>query len=241
MSRPSTRSSIISAALMSCPQPRMQPSSPPPTRCPGIATPRPPRRRRIRVLRCRILETATAGERAAHARTRGRRSGSALLGLELLRLHNFFDGVALWSDQLVGGRVERGVNVLICQSGTIAPQPPFRDRSHARRGANGGQSGRGSPQRIYWTSLVEDERVTAFGLYLEGIRGTSPASRRRPHAPAQPASRLLHSRPAAPPRVAETVHTPHRGPGWRRRSLRCSSASRPECRCESRSRPQVRR
>ena len=41
---------------------------------------------------------------------------------------NFFDGVALWPDQVVGRRRERGV-VLICQSGTIALNLLFNDRS----------------------------------------------------------------------------------------------------------------
>ena len=41
---------------------------------------------------------------------------------------NFFDGAALWPDQLVGRRRERGV-ALICQSGTIALNLLFNDRS----------------------------------------------------------------------------------------------------------------
>ena len=41
---------------------------------------------------------------------------------------NFFDGVALWPDQVVGYRPERGV-ALICQSGTIALNLIFGDRS----------------------------------------------------------------------------------------------------------------
>ena len=43
-------------------------------------------------------------------------------------LINFFDGVALWPDQVVGRRRERGV-ALICQSGTIALNLLFNDRS----------------------------------------------------------------------------------------------------------------
>ena len=53
---------------------------------------------------------------------------------------NFFDGVALWPDQLVGARRERGV-VLICQSGTIALNLLFNDRSlPLGGGAHGRQS-----------------------------------------------------------------------------------------------------
>ncbi len=82
---------------------------------------------------------------------------------------NFFDGVALWPDQLVGARRERGV-VLICQSGTIALNLLFNDRSLPL----GAVLTVGNQTRIAAEDLIEllieDERVSAFGLYLEGIR-----------------------------------------------------------------------
>ena len=82
---------------------------------------------------------------------------------------NFFDGVALWPDQVVGKRRERGV-ALICQSGTIALDLLFNDRSLPI----GYAISVGNQTRIAAEELIEhlcaDERVTAIGLYLEGLR-----------------------------------------------------------------------
>src|SRR6516225_1595639 len=82
---------------------------------------------------------------------------------------NFFDGVALWPDQVVGRRRERGV-ALICQSGTIALNLLFNDRSLPI----GYAITVGNQTRLAAEELTEhlcaDERVTAIGLYLEGLR-----------------------------------------------------------------------
>jgi acetyl-CoA synthetase len=82
---------------------------------------------------------------------------------------NFFDGVALWPDQVVGRRRERGV-ALICQSGTIALNLLFNDRSLPI----GCVLTVGNQTRLAAEDLIklltQDERVTGFGLYLEGIR-----------------------------------------------------------------------
>ncbi len=84
-------------------------------------------------------------------------------------LVNFFDGVALWPDQVVGQRRERGV-ALICQSGTIALNLLFNDRSLPI----GCVLTVGNQTRLAAEDLIElltaDERVTGFGLYLEGVR-----------------------------------------------------------------------
>lgn len=84
-------------------------------------------------------------------------------------LINFFDGVALWPDQVVGRRRERGV-ALICQSGTIALNLLFNQRSLPIGYVLtvGNQTRLAVEDMI--ALLVEDERVTAFGLYLEGIK-----------------------------------------------------------------------
>jgi acetyl-CoA synthetase len=82
---------------------------------------------------------------------------------------NFLDRVALWPDQVVGPVITRGV-ALICQSGTIALTLMFNDRSLpvAYLFTVGNQT------RIAVEDLIErlsdDPRVTAFGLYLEGIK-----------------------------------------------------------------------
>ncbi len=82
---------------------------------------------------------------------------------------NFFDGVALWPDQVVGPRRKRGV-ALICQSGTIALNLLFNDRSLPI----GCVLTVGNQTRLAAEDLIElltaDERVTGFGLYLEGVR-----------------------------------------------------------------------
>ena len=82
---------------------------------------------------------------------------------------NFFDDVALWPDQVVGARRERGV-ALICQSGTISLNLLFNRRSLPI----GYLLTVGNQTRLAAEDLIEllaaDERVSAFGLYLEGVR-----------------------------------------------------------------------
>ncbi len=89
---------------------------------------------------------------------------------------NFFDGAALWPDQVVGARRERGV-ALICQSGTIALNLLFNDRSLPI----GCVLTVGNQTRLAAEDLIEllcaDKRVTAFGLYLEGIRDAARFAR----------------------------------------------------------------
>jgi acetate---CoA ligase (ADP-forming) len=82
---------------------------------------------------------------------------------------NFFDRSALWPDQVVGDSPERGV-ALICQSGTIALTLMFNDRSVPI----GYVFTVGNQTRIAVEDLIEalcaDERVSAFGVYVEGIK-----------------------------------------------------------------------
>ncbi|MEP6886140.1 MAG: acetate--CoA ligase family protein [Gammaproteobacteria bacterium] len=82
---------------------------------------------------------------------------------------NFFDKVAMMPDQIVGAAVERGV-ALICQSGTIALTLMFNQRSLPI----GCLFTVGNQTRLAVEDLIEvlcqDARVSAFGLYLEGIK-----------------------------------------------------------------------
>ena len=83
---------------------------------------------------------------------------------------NFFDRVALWPDQVVGEPgLKRGV-ALICQSGTISLNLMFSQRSLPI----GYLITVGNQQRLALEDLIElmcdDPRVTAFGLYVEGIQ-----------------------------------------------------------------------
>jgi acetyl-CoA synthetase len=81
---------------------------------------------------------------------------------------NFFDGAALWPDQIVGRRHDRGV-ALICQSGTIALNLLFNERSLPI----GYVLTVGNQTRLTVADLIErlcaDERISAFGLYVEGV------------------------------------------------------------------------
>jgi acetyl-CoA synthetase len=89
---------------------------------------------------------------------------------------NFFDRVAMMPDQIVGGALERGVAV-ICQSGTIALTLMFNDRSLPI----GYLFTVGNQTRLAVEDLIEilceDPRVTAFGLYLEGIQDATRFAR----------------------------------------------------------------
>ena len=82
---------------------------------------------------------------------------------------NLFDGAALWPDQVVGGKPTRGV-ALICQSGTIALNLLFNQRSLpiGYLLTTGNQTCLTVEHLI--DSLVDDPRVSAFGLYIEGIK-----------------------------------------------------------------------
>lgn len=82
---------------------------------------------------------------------------------------NFFDRVAMMPDQIVGPPIQRGV-ALICQSGTIALTLMFNQRSLPI----GCLFTVGNQTRLAVEDLIEmlcaDARVSAFGLYLEGIK-----------------------------------------------------------------------
>jgi acyl-CoA synthetase (NDP forming) len=82
---------------------------------------------------------------------------------------NFFDQVALWPDQVVGSRVARGV-AIICQSGTLALNLLFNGRSLPVGYilTVGNQTCLAVEDMI--ELLAADERVTAFGLYVEGVK-----------------------------------------------------------------------
>ena len=113
-------------------------------------------------------ETATPeGERLTRELLAGA-AGLPFLGPNCYGLINFLDGAALWPDQVVGRRRERGV-ALICQSGTIALNLLFNQRSLPI----GCVLTVGNQTRLAAEDLIEllaaDPRVSAFGLYVEGI------------------------------------------------------------------------
>jgi acetyl-CoA synthetase len=120
---------------------------------------------------------------------------------------NFFDGAALWPDQVVGRRRDRGV-ALICQSGTIALDLLYNDRSLPI----GCALSVGNQTRLAAEELIEhlcaDERVTAIGLYLEGMRDAAHFTRAvaRARAAGKPIALVKTGRTAASTAAART-HT----------------------------------
>ena len=120
---------------------------------------------------------------------------------------NFFDGVALWPDQLVGERRERGV-ALICQSGTISLNLLFNGRSLPL----GCILTVGNQTRLAAEDLIElladDSRVSAFGLYLEGVKDIDRFARavEAARAAGKPVALVKAGRTAAAARTAHT-HT----------------------------------
>ncbi len=82
---------------------------------------------------------------------------------------NFFDRAALWPDQLVGGALERGV-AIICQSGTLALNLLFNQRSVPLGYVLtvGNQTCLAVEDML--NLLADDPRVSAFGLYVEGVK-----------------------------------------------------------------------
>jgi acyl-CoA synthetase (NDP forming) len=120
---------------------------------------------------------------------------------------NFFDKVAMMPDQVVGSPVDRGV-ALICQSGTIALTLMFNQRSVPI----GCLFTVGNQTRLAVEDLIEilcdDGRVTAFGLYLEGIKDPQKFARAAALARAagKPIAVIKSGRTAAAARTAHS-HT----------------------------------
>jgi acetyl-CoA synthetase len=120
---------------------------------------------------------------------------------------NFFDGAALWPDQVVGPRRERGV-ALICQSGTIALNLLFNDRSLPI----GYVLTVGNQTRLAVEDMIEllaeDQRVTAFGLYVEGIKDPTRFARavEKARAAGKPIAMVKAGRTEAAARTARS-HT----------------------------------
>jgi acetyl-CoA synthetase len=147
---------------------------------------------------------------------RGRELGRALLanagdlpftGPNCYGLVNFFDRVALWPDQVAGDVPERGV-AIIAQSGTLSLTLMFNHRSLpiGYLITVGNQSRLALEDLI--DTLADDPRVTAFGLYVEGIRDTPrfAAAVAKARACGKPIALVKSGRTAAAAQTAAT-HT----------------------------------
>ena len=120
---------------------------------------------------------------------------------------NFFDRAAMLPDQVVGSRIERGI-ALICQSGTIALTLMFNGRSLPI----GCLFSVGNQTRLAVEDLIEilsdDPRVTAFGLYLEGVKdaGALAKAAEKARSKGKPIAVIKSGRTAAAARTAHS-HT----------------------------------
>ncbi|MFI0781062.1 acetate--CoA ligase family protein [Streptomyces sp. NPDC021212] len=92
----------------------------------------------------------------------------AVIGPNCIGMLDYLDGAALWADQHGGRRVDRGV-AIITQSGNIGQNLTMQRRSMplARLVTVGNAAVTGVAALV--EALLEDPRITAIGLHLEGI------------------------------------------------------------------------
>jgi len=92
----------------------------------------------------------------------------ALLGPNCYGLLNYLDGAALWPDQHGGMAVKRGV-AIVTQSGNIGLNLTMQARSLPLAYLiSAGNKAKGDLGEMI-DALLDDERVTAIGLHIEGI------------------------------------------------------------------------
>jgi acetyl-CoA synthetase len=100
----------------------------------------------------------------------------ALIGPNCYGMLNYLDGVALWPDQHGGRRVERGV-AIVTQSGNIGLNLTMQRRGLplAYLITVGNKAGDSVDSII--ESLLQDPRVTAIGMHIEGLDDVAAFSR----------------------------------------------------------------
>lgn len=91
-----------------------------------------------------------------------------LIGPNCYGMLNYLDGVALWPDQHGGERVGRGV-AIVSQSGNIALNLTMQRRNLplAYMVTVGNKAGAGIEAIV--AALLQDDRVSAIGLHIEGL------------------------------------------------------------------------
>jgi acetyl-CoA synthetase len=99
-----------------------------------------------------------------------------LVGPNCFGLLNYLDGAVLWPDQHGGESVARGV-AIVTQSGNMGINLTMQARSLpiAYMISIGNQAALGFAD--YIAALAEDERVSAIGLYIEGLTDVAAFSR----------------------------------------------------------------
>ncbi|MFI1966478.1 acetate--CoA ligase family protein [Streptomyces pathocidini] len=102
--------------------------------------------------------------------------GMALIGPNCLGTLNYLDGAALWPDQHGGHPVDRGVAV-ITQSGNIGQNLTMQRRSLplAQLVTMGNAAVTGVAELV--EAMLDDPRITAIGLHLEGLDDVAGLSR----------------------------------------------------------------
>jgi acetyl-CoA synthetase len=120
-------------------------------------------------------EAGAAGE-ALQKQLREATGDMAIIGPNCYGFVNYLDGVALWPDEHGGHRTDRGV-ALITQSGNIALNLTMQQRSldFAYVISIGNNSTLSLAD--YIELLLDDSRVTAIGLHIEGLRDIAGFSR----------------------------------------------------------------
>lgn len=122
---------------------------------------------------CFAAGWAEAGEAGLQADLVAAAGAMPILGPNCYGLINYLDGALLWPDQHGGRRCDRGV-ALISQSSNIAINLTMQRRAlplaYVACLGNAAQTGLAALAG----ALLADPRVTALGLYLEGV-GDAPA------------------------------------------------------------------
>ncbi|WP_461143827.1 acetate--CoA ligase family protein [Salinifilum aidingensis] len=99
-----------------------------------------------------------------------------LIGPNCIGVLNYLDGVALWPDQQGGRPVQRGVGI-ITQSGNIGQNMTMQHRGLplAQLITVGNGAGAGVAELV--EGMLDDPRITAIGLHLEGVDDVPGLSR----------------------------------------------------------------
>jgi len=107
----------------------------------------------------------------------------AVIGPNCYGFINYLDGIALWPDEHGGQRSERGV-ALISQSGNIALNLTMQQRGLDYSYVISVGNNSALEMHHYIEALLDDPRVTAIGLHVEGLTDI--------HAFSKAAIRALH-------------------------------------------------
>ncbi len=122
-----------------------------------------------------FAETGPAGERLQQDLVTAA-GNMALVGPNCYGVLNYLDGAAMWPDRHGGKRVDKGV-AIISQSGNVALNLTMAERScpigYVISVGNQAVLGVGD----YIEALIEDPRVSAIGMYLEGLTDVAGFSR----------------------------------------------------------------